>query len=326
MPYLTNHFLRVRPYRINTVASIADIATAMATIKPDANILSRGWGNVHDDDAPINRVQGQPPAADPTITPAEAGRYPDTLMARLYWYVIDPSARRMLGTSVPKERYHKLQAVDVLLSKIDGSTDLTLLVSTLDKREVNAQVLPALTQVLQGLDPKAVFITTTSVLDLGDKDFFLWFVARHLDGLGIGSGMVLADMATVQVQDLLKHQTSIARGVDSTRLELLACLADPNKVFGPCRVAIQLPAFDAHLDFTLELDGAFNVQVKETSYSTDPLIPREQQRILAVLDIANTAIPRLKDLYQADNAWRPQGRDDFRNRQRNDLESRVQKM
>jgi hypothetical protein len=320
MPFLSKGVLKARPMRITTTAKLQQIQTAMGNIKPSLSKVTRGWGSIYDDDTPVGLANTAVTAGEANIfaqVNSTAGkpfvRAHETLAARLYWYRPVPSIRKILGPGAKPAQYSRLVATDVLISPILGSADFTLVVTSLDVRDVNNIVIPALSTILRGIDKGATINTGSSVIDFGSDDFFLWLVHHHLDGLAITGDLTIDDMYKVSVHDALDHETSIARGVTAGRLELLALLADPNKSFGPAQILISSAKLNAHIDFDLELDGSFTIHNQSTHYSDNTIRSKVDEHLLITQDLVHVILPAMKETYQRDTAWHATDRIAYRN-------------
>jgi len=346
MPNLSSGFLRARPMRINTNASLQKIGEALDRTRPKLAQLSRGWGSIHDDVNVLNLPDVAPTPGDaavlpeenrgdPTLVlpphhadgvalprPTEPAQLHQTLVARLYWWERDTSLRRVLGDQVSPTRWHRLKAADIMLTPISGSSDLNLLVSTWNEAEISSQVLPALNVALQRVDGAATIDTTTSELNLVSDDFFLWLLHRHLNQLPLTGDLVIEDMRSIYVQDPLDHGNYLWRGVDTTRLELVGHIAE-QKIFGPARVAIRSDLLEGLYDFDLKVTGEFGVHGDETQYFGSDSLSREQERLRVVRDLADVVIPNLKAAYSADRAWNNSIRETYRQAQAAELRRRA---
>jgi hypothetical protein len=340
MPNLSTRFLRVTPKRIATSATIAQILAAMTAKKPNLATFSGGWGSVYDDPDLIGARGTQPPAADPEVLPAMTRgvpanqalpnpgatrvpaatppapaaalpAIPQTLAARLYWYKQDNRLRRESSATADPKFFYRLRAVDVLISPIDGSTDLSLMISSWNDDEVDFRVIKQLDILLRAVD-SASTIGSPAVIDLIDPDFFLWLTQRHLRAIAITPDLSIETMHSVIVRSVLDHGSYLWKGVDLTRLDLIAHLADRTKSFGPARIAIRSRTLESVYDFDLQLPGAFNVLVDSTVRWDDAQLDKLSERIRIVQDLANIVIPALKDQYMADAAWNTSGRDAYR--------------
>lgn len=231
MPNLSKRFLRGRPMRVTTTATLPQIQAALSA-RADLTTLRGGWGNIAEDPAIIGAIGVEPPATDPEILPAIPGRRPDVLAARLYWY-------RPVNTRVPGAGPQSLlEATDILLGD-DGNGAYLLFVSTHTDRQINQSVIPELRRAISSVDGSVAISTVTSAVDFKTPDFFLWLVRQSFRKKPvIGLNIEIDEMERVRSYDPLSYETKIGRGANKDRLELITMLADSIKVFGPATFTI----------------------------------------------------------------------------------------
>lgn len=315
MSTLTRGSLRATPFTLTTSLTLDEMSSALSSVRPNRDTVSRGWGSIEDDDDLIGIPNTQPPATAPTIVDAVEGRHPTTLAARLYWYRLNRKLRLAVGTAADAALYHDLAAADVLISAIDQAQGTYLVIaSTTTPAELQGEIVPALTSALGRADEKLLVQTATSPLDLENADFFLWLLHRTMDDEKLTADLTLVDMQSIRTRDPLRHATSMSEGLDPSRMELLALVAGQDVSFGPAKFSIHHDKIG--LDTTLELyvTGAFAIVFQATHYrlAEGEQIDAVAQRLNMVFDVAHTLIPTLRQRYTDDTAWALHERAEFR--------------
>lgn len=323
MTNLSQGFLRGYPMRLETNASLIDLRSTLSTIKPDKKNQKTGWGAVTDGSQQLNQPDVTPSVTAPVILPEEQGRHPERLLARLFWFRMNRTLRRARGTGSDPATYYDLQAIDVVISPVEGAADTyTVVVSTWDDAEITKQAVSALKSAVGAIDDKATLISDTSVLDLITPDFFLWLLFRFFHDKKITSEIELDAMRQATSMGALRRTTVMAQGLDLSRSELLALVADENVSFGPLKLALIHDGLDVNIDFELRIDGAFSVTTGATFYTDDVDRNKFDERLREFFDAAYVVIPELKDAYQRDKKWNLTDRSDFRAQCRAELARR----
>lgn len=297
MPNLSKRYLRGKPMRVTTSASLAQIQAALIAERPSLAAIRGGWGNIGEDPDLLNTIGAQPPISDPEILPAIPGLRPEVLAARRYWY--NPLRTRVPGAS-PQQ---VLDGADILLSA-EGNHEYLLFVSTLTDRHLNVEIVPALQRAISNIDPSVTISTTTSSVDFDDPDFFLWLVRKSFGAEPIAPHVTIDDMDKVNCYDPLSYETRIGRGANQDRLELVTMLANSVKVFGPATFSLTATALNAALELSLSLDGSIDITVPSISYPGSGFTTMEEMRVRAVTDLLYVILPSMKAHYLADTGWR----------------------
>lgn len=296
MPNLSKRFLRGRPMRVTTTATLPQIQAALSA-RPNLTALRGGWGSIEEDPDIIGAIGVQPPATDPGILPAIPGRRPDVLAARLYWY-------RPVNTRVPgASPQSQLDATDILLSE-EGNGDYLLFVATHTERQIINSVIPELRRAISFVDGNVAISTVTSAVDLKTPDFFLWLVRQSFRKKPIiGLDIEIDEMERVRCYDPLSYETRIGRGANEDRLELITMLANSIKVFGPATFTVTATALNAAFEFELATDGSIDITVPSLSYPGAGFTNIEEMRVRAVTDLLYVLLPAMKSQYEGDTGW-----------------------
>lgn len=300
MTNLSKRLLRGRPMRIETSASLTDIRDAMIGVRPDLASLSAGWGSIDEDPDLFGTVAVQPPVTDPEILPAVAGRRPDLLAARLYWFYENTSRVRGVANLGPR---YGITGTDVLISD-EGGGKYLLIVASLNHSELDTTVIPSIQNAILGVDPGVIINSHASAIHLEDADFFLWMVRQAFSNKKIGKNVEVDGIDRLAIQDALDQQTSIARGVNVDRVELLTLLASSTKVLGPTTLSVTVPPLDFAMEFQLALNGEFDISVKTIGYTGVTFASTAEMRLQAVTDLIFVLLPAMKKKYRKDTAWR----------------------
>lgn len=312
MSNLSKGVLRARPMTISMNASLTDIRDALIADKPVLSKMHRGWGSIYEDAAVIGDLNTQPAGNDPVIIPGVPGRRPDILAARLYWYTKDTALVRVLGVSASPQSTHRLRATDVLISETTTPGGFLLLVTTHAGPDIDTLTVPALQNALTPVDRAVTINMATSSVDFGDVDFFLWLICRKFAKVAPSAVVEINDIYQVMVQDALDQQTSIARGVNQGRVELVTLLASSTSSFGPAWMSMTCPSMHAACNFHVSVNGAVDVEVPSIHYSDGIPATGLEKRFNILTDLVHTVLPSLKDAYANDKAWVTSGRTSFR--------------
>lgn len=315
--------LRGYPMRLETTASLNELRSRFANLHPNKIDQKSGWGALTDGIDLLNQPDVTPSVTAPVIFPEEQGRHPERLVARLFWFRLNRVLRRVRETGTDSSGYHDLQSIDVVISPIDGTPgSYTIVVSTWDDTEITKHVIAALKGAVGAIDDKAILTSDTSVLDLITPDFFLWLLFRFFHANQITPEIELDAMRQATTTGSLRRTTVTAQGLDLSRSELLALIADEDVSFGPVKLALIHKGLEVNVDFELRIDGAFSVTTGSTFYSDDVARTKLDERLRAFFDTAYVVIPELKDAYQADKDWNSIGRVRFRDELRAELARR----
>lgn len=292
--------------QISTTATLTQIRDALIAQRPDLATRRAGWGSIEEDPDILGQSATQPPITDPEILPAIPGRRPELLTARFYWFVQNPPRIALYGP-----RY-RINATDVLISD-EGNNQFLLFVSSTTGPDIDAQVLPGLQVTIMSVDPSVTISSLDSSLHFQNPDFFFWMVRQHFEQQPIGVGIDIDDIDQVHAQDLLDQQTSIARGVNASRVELLSLLASTSKSFGPASLSVTAPQLGLGLEMRIHLNGEFVVPAQGFIYQGAGFTSTLEERLQVVTDLLYVLLPEMKRKYQADSAWLTGGgRDAFR--------------
>ena len=294
--------------KVQTTASLAEIAAIISNKRPSHAGLVSGWGSVLDDLDPLGNFGPPPTVGDPLIEPATEV-YPERLMARFYFWTPDSGARRSLSTGADPSRAYRLRSCDLLVSRIDDDSCL-IGVSSRTADHLTTHIVPSLRSVFTGADQNALLQMDSSPLDLLDADVFLWLVNRSASNPQLHAGLNMIHIREITSQDVLSRGANLSHGVDLSRRELLALITNQTTRFGPAKIAVEYEAVNAYLDFELFIDGGFTLHATPSRYAQP--MGREAKGMRAVPDLVYGVIPLLKAGYDADGSWDATDRETFK--------------
>jgi hypothetical protein len=310
MPVFTSGKVSVLPIGVSTTLTVAQVRDLLKARKPNHTALTGGWASIGNSNSNLRVYDAAPPVSDPVLVPATPST-PEHLYARYYFFVKDTKAEQANPSATPQS-YHQLDAIDVIVSKT-GANTLLAVFSTRNTTELNIgarkvrQNVPtnvgALTSfetLLKGGDSKAIISTTSSPLNLGDPDFFLWLMEQWRDKRDLTADVTLTAVNGLNGKDNASRVTQLQQQVDFFRVGLLTSIAEKDTL-GPVKLAFKDTAANAKLDIELFVDGGFAVHVVRTHYRG--IVDQAELRLRAVEDLVFTYIPILRDLYQADGLW-----------------------
>lgn len=330
MPTLAKGYLRAYPMRVSTTATLQSIADALNGHGPDRQKLQNiSWGSIHDDVAFIGTYAGVPTAEtihvhDPEERQLPGGQLPphdgpasvaeipifnsvvpaqilQSISARCYWFVKNTPAQRALPQGSPAP--WRLQAADVILMAMSGTTDLLLLVTSWNDDDLSKRVLPALQNMIRAVDEAVTISMSTSDLVLPSADLYLWLVNRMMEGAPVSSHTALESLDKIEVRDPLGATSVLADGITSNRLDLKANLADDGKSYGPAYLSVHSTLLEASYAFHLHLNGQFQIDLNASEYYDGESRTAVDERLRQVVDMASIIIPELIAAYAADKTW-----------------------
>lgn len=299
MTNLSKRFLRGKPMKLTTSATLAQMRDSLKLIRPELTAARPGWGSIADSADILGALMAQPAPSDPEILPGVPTRHPDVLVARLYWF---QQLRTRIRNGVPAPPQYSLNATDVIISHEAGDEYL-LFVSALADKE-HDQVIPAIKRAVQSVDANVLVTSSTSSLDLEEADLFMWLLRQKFANDRISASVDIDDVDFVRASDPLSFGTSLDRGIQIGRLELTTLLANKTSRFGPAKFSITDNATGLACELTLWVNGSFDVTVAGINYLGAPVLSTEAKRLSAVMDLLYQILPGIKNMYFADKAWR----------------------
>ena len=299
--------LSVSVIRVETTADLSGIAAQMARNSPSYEGLIPGWGTIYDDEEGLGNFTGPPATGTPAVD-AEAGGWPSRLIGRLYYWTPDRTARRFVQSDAPQAS-QRLRACDFLISRLSDDA-LLVAMSSRNRGEQDRTFEPALRSLIKAVDPQAQVQMDSSPLDLNDPEIYMWMLYRLGANAQLGQGLELMSVREITSRDPLARGANLSQGVDLTRRELQALIANDSIVFGPAKVVLHHQGTDAAFDFEIFVDGGFTVHTTETHYRET--MSRAVVGWRAVGDLTYSVIPALREAYRADTTnWKNTSRAEF---------------
>lgn len=297
----------VTPITIRTTASLDEMRQSADALKPWTDISGSAWGSVYDDPDPVGRPGTTRIDAGNAGIAKEAAYTPEHFRARVYWRESDRKARELLGkTSGPE--ILRIAAADVLISESVEPNEYLCLISLRDSSTIKAHVVPALEAMLRASDADATVKAGDSPLALTDSDFFRWLLYRGHEDPKLNDHIIVTVVRDVAGKDGQKRPTSVTRGADLDRPELIALIMAAHVDFGPIKVAVNDTELNLEAEFELRDDGGFNVIMQRSEYKPEDL-PRDEKGLQVVTDLAFKVVPEMRACWNADKAWRDTNRE-----------------
>lgn len=311
--------ISVTPYALQTDVSLDQLLEVANQNRYAGEVPGSGWGSVFDGSENLfgRLTQGRVRGGQPEIIDAEP--YPRQFRARFYWNELDTTLSAVLGPDVDPRVVHRFRAMDVTIADLGYEGKHLVLVSSrrpTDLAQVGAAIDELLGEAGGILDPR------DNALQLDEGDFFLWLLYRASHNPVISDDITLVEVRTINSHDTDLRLTSISKGADLDRTELLALVAKNETKFGPAKLIV----FDAPLEMTayceLRSTGEFSVFRGESDYGARQM-SQEQQGLQLVQDLAFEVIPELRREHNNDAEWASKLRQEFRDRSRQDLRTAL---
>lgn len=310
-------------FRISTDASLSDIrAAASNSLYTNENDTpGKGWGELSSD--PDLSAQTSSAAPINPGVPAIGINHNkfETLSMRLYFDQANPVVRRRLGPDAEWTAYHDRIGVDVLVTDDVGQGAFTVLATTRTPNHMRYFVKPAVEDLPPSVDGVDGTVKPIRLDEQLDPDLFLWLLHRDHAVLPIADDLALSSIENAESRYPIGWRSKYSGGATAERGDLLANVAKSAQ-FGPAKVELF-----HHSDPTgyfvlkLEHDGGFSMY-RSTEYDDKDvarsLTPEDLGRRL-VEDAWQILLPKLRNAYASDNAWRETTRDEFREYARAEL-------
>ncbi|QCR39668.1 hypothetical protein C1N74_03985 [Microbacterium sp. SGAir0570] len=298
MPTFTSSQVGVYPARLITTTSLREISDALVQNRPVHATLEPGWGGpALGTDVALGYRNVPAPVSDPILLPAENG-YPERLHARYYFFKPDSTLRRQFSDRDPAE-WHTLEAIDLLISRVPGSSSEYLCLISARQSTLAARPWMSLLNCVGSVDDRLTGAFETSVVSLEDADVFLWLLTRVRDQPTLDSATSVTKVDRIYGRDNAKRLTSLSQGVDFDRPAFLVAVAEKDRL-GPARIKLADVAIDARFELDLSSNGAFRVLQDGTHYRDSV---GDETRWRAVHDLAYKLIPKIRAAYLADHEW-----------------------
>lgn len=319
MPLLTRGAISVTPLLIHSPLSLHEIAGAMSENKPSPLDLIPGWGALTDDPDIIGMLANRFEAnvGQPHIQPQD-DLLPERLEARFYWWDLDKSALRYEGYE-SKHDAMKANAVDIVLTA-GGQDEMVAFVSTKNASQIANDVIPQLEYISSQPSSSNSSSSAAEAYDDVDPDFFFWLVFRALNESEISSNLQIIELREAHSQDHAHRGTRLSQGVDPSRGEFLALLAQNTTEFGPVKITIGSQFPDAVIDCELDFYRKFSLIRGRSEFEGAPEgATPEQVNVLLAMQLANNTFPDLIEAWRSDSAWTAEARQSYRDRSRTEL-------
>ncbi|WP_017936068.1 hypothetical protein [Nocardioides sp. Iso805N] len=300
------------PLLLRTTASLELISTAMRSQRYDRDPAGEGWGSVYDDtDAILGKITRQRPAGGKAELLTALESYPDQVRARYYWNEFDGSQLEY-DAQGEASLFHRLRACDVTLADTGNEGEYFVLLSESQPRRLK-RVLDGLTDTIEAVSDAVFMNQDDNPLSFGDDDFFLWVLYRATHDAALNGNLALVEIRSLSNESIRSRITSMGKGVDLSRPELVTLISDQSNRFGPVRFVVWSEDLQLTLYLQIKKSGEFSIY-RGDSYYDDPDmfdLPEEEQRLRLLQDAAFHVIPELKHLYSLDAEWRDTNRADF---------------
>ncbi|MBB2992138.1 hypothetical protein FHR72_003634 [Mycolicibacterium iranicum] len=314
MGLLTGGHLSISVFKVNTQLGLQGMVTAAEKHRypADPTEPSNGWGSTSDDPlfagpegVRIKKYKGFKLAA--------AKNHVDTpiLALRYYYDLYDPKLVRRFTSDADWRLISVRHSFDVLLLDEGEPNQITALVTTRKADEVDNYVRQALNELVEDETPPGT-ITSSSVTEELEPDFFLWLLYMHHKNRRIAPMVKLSgisDMNSVYVG----KRANMSRGVDMSSEVSLSLVGRNRAAFGPARVALYHYAEpEGYFELQVYPDGGFHIYTG-SKYDDQELkkLPPAQSRPRMVQDIWQTILPPIRAAHKADSAWRDSERAQF---------------
>jgi hypothetical protein len=299
--------ISVTPITVRTTASLEQMRKAANNRPPWQDVVGAGWGSVYDDPGPVNHPATYPiEAGNASIAPEEQYT-PEHLRARVYWRESDKKAQELLGQATGPEVL-RIAAADVLISESVEDNEYQCLVSVRNPTTLKRHIVPALEDLLQSIDPDATVEPDVSPLALTDSDFFRWLLYRGHEDPQLNEHITVVVVRDIAGKDGQMRPTTVTRGADLDRPELIALIMAAHIDFGPIKVAIKDSELKLEAEFELRDDGGFNV-LRGSSWYRPEDAPHDEKGLRLVTDLAFKVVPEMRACWNKDNAWTQENRE-----------------
>lgn len=304
MAILSSKQVAVRPFRLDTQASLNQIAAAMAQdVYDPTNGNSSGWGSTHDTDAFL----GVQPNTEFDVEAPEQHfhdfRDPEILPARFYWWTPNHAALRRQGEQASRRTTHVLTAADVILfPKSNGS--IIGLVTARDQQQY-MQVVNGLSILLDTVG-SGTTVVTENLTEHITEDLFVWLLYRLQWRQDLPPNLYLSAIQEISSVDRQYRGARFQDEASVERIELAALVAVRVKGFGPAKIDLLAVNPDASFSLELHMDGGFQ-PYRRSTYERSDLDGAPQARAL-IEDLWTIIIPQLRAAYRADDEWFESGR------------------
>lgn len=312
MATTTSGQISVTPMLLTTMVRLEEIAEAMRGHRYEAEPGEPGWGSVRDGTDDVigdvmarSRKGGRPEAV---LTP---DNYPRQARGRLYWDEPDKTLIRAYGGQANAATTNRLRAADITFAEYDEN-QFSVLVCERNDSSLRNYVIPELRSLIESLDGGATISRDGNPLAFGDDDFFRWLLYRATHSHVLDESVEILTIRAMSTEDNSYRLANLSRGVDLSRAELLALVAGATNRFGPAKFIVTAQ----HLGLTVSLEvtagGQFSIYRTGTDYAIHEDDESAEDAGLRLLqDVAFELLPRLKQLHNADSAWRSFQRDEF---------------
>jgi hypothetical protein len=293
--------ISVTPITLRTTASLEEMRAAAISLKPWQAAVGAAWGSVYDDPDPVNSPATAVIDAGNAIIVEEDAFTPQHLRVRVYWRETDKKARDLLQkTSGPEVL--RIAAADILISESVEDNEYQCLVSVRNPSVIKRYVQPALEDLLREDDAEAVVDVDASPLALTDSDFFRWLLYRGHEDPELTEHIKVTAVRGIAGKDASKRPTSLTRGADSDRPELVALIMAAHVNFGPIKIAVRDSELSLDAEFELRDDGGFNVLRNGSWYFPDD-VKHDEKGLKLVTDLAFKVVPEMRSSWRADHEW-----------------------
>lgn len=293
------------PALIRTAATLEDIVTALRDRRYDRDPTGAGWGSVYDDtDAILGKITRQRPIGGKAELLTGQNNYPNQVRARFYWNEFD-SAQLEYDAQGEASLFHRLKACDVMVSATDIPGEFLGLFSESQPRRLK-KVTDGLTDALEELDQSVTLSVADNPFAFGDEDFFLWVLYRATHSPTLNDNLAIVEIRSLSNESIRSRITSMGKGVDLTRPELITLISDQSNRFGPVRFVVWSDDLQLTLYLQIRKSGEFSIYRGDSYYDDEEMLelPEEEQRLRLLQDTAHHVIPELKHLHSVDGAWR----------------------
>ncbi|WKN48842.1 hypothetical protein [Nocardioides sp. Arc9.136] len=324
MATTTSGQISVTPVRIHTTATLEALQDAIGKDLYRGKPGSRGWGSVKDGTDPlIGRVTRERPSGGRPEPVFDPDPYPKQLRARLYWDERDKRLEQVIGMQGDSTAVSLLRAADVTFAPSSQDGELVGLLGERNDGRLRAQVLPAVEDLVRSVDKSATLQRDDNDLSFGDDDFFRWVLYRATHDPELNDDLEILWVRSMANQDVSFRATSMTRGVELDRPELLALLAGALNKFGPAKIIVSSESLSLRVSLEVTSSGAFSIYRGDTEYDydlNDEPLSDDEEGLKLLQDVAFEILPELKRLHNADSDWRDTNRDAFRQEARHLLQ------
>lgn len=328
MPATTSGQISVTPVLIRANVPLEAIADAIERARYTGQPGVAGWGSVHDE---TDKLQGQvlvsrPSGGVPEFLPG-TDRYPAQVRSRLYWDEPDRTLTRAFGATerglvADRATTSRFRAADITVAETDRPGEFVGLLGERNEQRLRGQVVPALEEVLASVDPGFSIARDLNPLGFADEDFFRWLLYRATHAPDLDDRYELVEIYAIANQDLAYRSTSMSRGVELDRPELLALIAGESNRFGPAKFSVWCKELSLYISLEVRSSGQFAIYRGRSEYDLDfseePL-SHEEVGLRLVQDAAFTVLPDIKLLHHGDTAWTADARAAFAAEARDNL-------